>query len=81
MTGCWLVDLPGDGTNTDPPGDGADPYSRWPQAMIEAGEVVPNPVYAGHSTGGRYLQSALALEEVLVGAGPEKYRTGRKLAA
>ena len=64
---CWLVDLPGDGSNTDPAGAGADPYSGWPQVLIEAAEAVPNPVYVGHSTGGMYLLSAPALEEVLVG--------------
>jgi pimeloyl-ACP methyl ester carboxylesterase len=64
---CWLVDLPGDGSNTDPPGAGADPYSGWPQVLIEAAEAVPNPVYVGHSTGGMYLLSTPSLEQVLVG--------------
>jgi pimeloyl-ACP methyl ester carboxylesterase len=64
---CWLVDLPGDGSNTDPPGAGADPYSGWPQVLLEAAEALPNPVYVGHSTGGMYLLSTPALEEVLAG--------------
>jgi pimeloyl-ACP methyl ester carboxylesterase len=64
---CWTVDLPGDGSNTDPPGAGPDPYNGWPRVLIEAAEAVPNPVYVGHSTGGMYLLSTPALEEVLVG--------------
>jgi hypothetical protein len=36
---CWLVDLPGDGSNTNPPGAGADPYSGWPQVLIEAAAI------------------------------------------
>src|ERR1700722_19348089 len=45
---CWPVVFPGDVSNTDPSGAGADPYSGWPEVLIEAVETVPNPVYVGH---------------------------------
>lgn len=64
---CWLVDLPGDGSNVDAPGANADPFSAWPQVLIEAAQAVSNPIYVGHSTGGMYLLSTPALEEVLSG--------------
>lgn len=55
----WLVDLPGDGSHTDP--DRIDPFRSWPGVLVEAAQAVPHAVYAGHSTGGMYL---LATPEV-----------------
>src|SRR3954468_23265741 len=52
---AWLVDLPGDGSNVGAPGAPADPYSVWPQVLLEAAQAVDHPVYVGHSTGGEYL--------------------------
>ncbi|MEO6887056.1 MAG: alpha/beta hydrolase [Jatrophihabitantaceae bacterium] len=63
----WLVDLPGDGSNVEPPGVGKDTFAGWPQVLLEAAEAVPNPVFVGHSTGGMYMLSTPALEAVLVG--------------
>ena len=63
----WLVDLPGDGSNTDAPGAPADPYSVWPQVLLEAVDALPRPIYVGHSTGGMYLLSTPALESRLAG--------------
>lgn len=63
----WMVDLPGDGSNTDAPGAPADPYSRWPQVLLEAADAVSNPIYVGHSTGGMYLLSTPELEIRLTG--------------
>lgn len=63
----WLVDLPGDGSNLNPPGAREDPFASWPQVLLEAAEAVPNPICVGHSTGGMYLLSTPALESVLVG--------------
>jgi pimeloyl-ACP methyl ester carboxylesterase len=63
----WLVDLPGDGSNRAAPGAPEDPYSLWPQVLLEAAEAVDRPVFVGHSTGGMYLLSTPALEQVLVG--------------
>jgi len=63
----WMVDLPGDGSNTDAPGAPADPYSEWPQVLLEAADAVPNPIYVGHSTGGMYLLSTPDLETRLTG--------------
>ncbi|EUA88955.1 hypothetical protein I551_4535 [Mycobacterium ulcerans str. Harvey] len=28
---CWLVDLPGDGSNVNAPGASEDPYRLWPR--------------------------------------------------
>ena len=68
VSGCsWLVDLPGDGSNTDAPGAPADPYSGWPQVLLEAAQAVDRPIYVGHSTGGEYLLSTPALAGVLHG--------------
>lgn len=63
----WLVDLPGDGSNTDAPGAPADPYGLWPQVLLEAVDAVPAPVAVGHSTGGEYLLSVPDLEQRLHG--------------
>jgi len=63
----WLVDLPGDGSNTAAPGAPADPYERWPHVLVEAVGAVPNPVAVGHSTGGEYLLATPAIEPLLTG--------------
>lgn len=63
----WLVDLPGDGSNTDGPGIADDPFRRWPKVLVEAAAAVPNPVFVGHSTGGMYLLATPELEGLLVG--------------
>lgn len=62
-----LVDLPGDGSNRDPPGAPHDPFSVWPGAVVEAAQALPNPVFAGHSTGGMYLLATPALAPLLKG--------------
>ncbi|QCI95542.1 alpha/beta hydrolase [Novosphingobium sp. EMRT-2] len=63
----WLVDLPGDGSNRKPPGAPADPYSVWPQVLVEAAMALPNVVFAGHSTGGMYLLATPQLEQHICG--------------
>jgi pimeloyl-ACP methyl ester carboxylesterase len=63
----WMVDLPGDGSNVGAPGAPADPYAAWPQVLLEAAQAVAQPVFVGHSTGGMYLLSTPALEELLAG--------------
>ncbi len=68
VAGCsWLVDLPGDGSNTNAPGAPADPYSLWPQVLLEAAQAVERPGYVGHSTGGEYLLATPSLAGVLDG--------------
>jgi pimeloyl-ACP methyl ester carboxylesterase len=62
----WLVDLPGDGDNIKIKTT-EEPYAAWPGILIEAARAVPNPVYAGHSTGGMYLLSVPELEPLLAG--------------
>ncbi len=67
---CWLVDLPGDGSNVHPPHSPhhvPDPYGLWPHVLLEAAEAVPHPVFVGHSTGGEYLLSVPELEPLLSG--------------
>lgn len=63
----WLVDLPGDGSNRNAPGLAGDPFAVWPQVVLEAAQAVPNPVFAGHSTGGMYLLATPALAPYLKG--------------
>lgn len=63
----WLVDLPGDGSNREPPGAPADPFSVWPHGVTEAADAVADPVFVGHSTGGMYLLDTPALEPRLRG--------------
>jgi pimeloyl-ACP methyl ester carboxylesterase len=58
----WLVDLPGDGSNTARPD--VDPYAKWPRVLLEAAEAVPNPVFVGHSTGGMYLLATPGLQKL-----------------
>jgi pimeloyl-ACP methyl ester carboxylesterase len=58
----WLVDLPGDGSNRNPPGQAADPFEAWPGVVVEAAQALPNAVAVGHSTGGMYLLATPALE-------------------
>jgi pimeloyl-ACP methyl ester carboxylesterase len=64
---CWMVDLPGDGSNTGAPGAPQDLFSAWPHAVVEAAEAVETPVFAGHSTGGMYLLATPELEPLLRG--------------
>ena len=63
----WLVDLPGDGSNRTAPGMASDPFTAWPQVLIEAADAVPNPVYVGHSTGGMYLLATPKLASRVLG--------------
>jgi pimeloyl-ACP methyl ester carboxylesterase len=63
----WLVDLPRDGSNQSPPAMVAEPFSDWPQVLVEAVDAVPNPVVVGHSTGGMYLLATPALEARICG--------------
>jgi pimeloyl-ACP methyl ester carboxylesterase len=63
----WLVDLPGDGSNVDAPGAGADPFARWPAVLFEAAQAVSDAVFVGHSTGGMYLLSVPELESHIAG--------------
>ena len=63
----WLVDLPGDGSNRNPPGAPADPFSVWPGVVAEAAQALPNVIFVGHSTGGMYLLAAPELEQHISG--------------
>lgn len=62
----WLIDLPGDGSNTDMI-DHTAAYECWPDVLIEAADALPNPVFIGHSTGGMYLLSVSELATRLAG--------------
>lgn len=65
----YLVDLPGDGSNIDPPvpADVDERFAKWPGVLIEAAEAVPGAVFAGHSTGGMYLLSTPGLAGLITG--------------
>lgn len=63
----WMVDLPGDGSNVNPPGAPPDPFSCWPMVLVEAAQALPNAIYVGHSTGGMYLLSTPKVEQRIVG--------------
>lgn len=62
----WMVDLPGDGSNTHPNGVLAS-FDGWPDVLVEAARAVSRPVFVGHSTGGMYLLSVPELESCLAG--------------
>ncbi len=55
----WMVDLPGGGSNLDPPGAPADTFF-----MLADGA---SPIYVRRSTGGMYLLSTLQVEEHIAG--------------
>jgi len=61
----WLVDLPGDGSNTGRQHD--DPFRLWPHVLVEAAQELPNVVFAGHSTGGMYLLATPEVRDHIVG--------------
>lgn len=63
----WLVDLPGDGSNTETPEATDDPFRQWPGVLREALTGLSNCIYVGHSTGGMYLLSTPELERELAG--------------
>lgn len=44
LPGTWMIDLPGDGSNTDARGASPDPFSLWLQVSPEAAQAVPNAV-------------------------------------
>lgn len=61
----WLVDLPGDGSNTV--AHSPDPFANWPDVLIEAVDTLPEAIFVGHSTGGMYLLATPALQGRLRG--------------
>lgn len=61
----WLVDLPGDGSNTVK--HAGDPFANWPHVLIEAVDELPEAIFVGHSTGGMYLLATPALQGRLRG--------------
>ncbi|MDB6060862.1 MAG: hypothetical protein JWM78_965 [Verrucomicrobiaceae bacterium] len=63
----WLVDLPGDGSNSAPKAPSPDYFKTWPHVLYEAIDLLPNCVYVGHSTGGMYLLSVPDLESKIIG--------------
>lgn len=63
----WLVDLPGDGSNTALPPTPGGHYHNWPQVLLEAVHALPQCICVGHSTGGMYLLSVPELEHAIQG--------------
>lgn len=64
---AWLVDLPGDGSNTGIPEPEGGWFRDWPGVVAEAARAVPGAVFVGHSTGGMYLLSVSELEPLIRG--------------
>ena len=61
----WHLDLPNDGSNVI---DGPDePFSRWPQALVEAVSALDAVILVAHSTGGMYALATPELEPFLAG--------------
>ncbi|HVW99757.1 MAG TPA: alpha/beta hydrolase, partial [Candidatus Babeliaceae bacterium] len=61
----WLLDLPGDGSNTTSNVD--ESFSHWPKALIEACNAFDHVILVAHSTGGMYALSVPELENHLEG--------------
>lgn len=61
----WLVDLPGDGSNTARAK--ADPFAQWPQVLVEAAQAFSDSIFVGHSTGGMYLLATPQLRGLICG--------------
>lgn len=61
----WLVDLPGDGSNTARAD--REPFAQWPQVLVEAAQSLPEAVFVGHSTGGMYLLATAQLRGLIRG--------------
>ncbi|MEO6926810.1 MAG: alpha/beta hydrolase [Rhodanobacter sp.] len=61
----WLVDLPGDGSNTTR-ADG-EPFAQWPHVLVEAAQAVSDAIFVGHSTGGMYLLATAQLRGLVRG--------------
>ena len=61
----WLIDLPGDGSNTEH--GGSDPFAKWPQVLLEAAHAFAHVVFVGHSTGGMYLLATPHLSHLVCG--------------
>ena len=61
----WLVDLPGDGSNTTRAD--REPFVQWPQVLVEAAQALPEAIFVGHSTGGMYLLATAQLRGLIRG--------------
>ncbi len=64
---CWLVDLPGDGSNRGHPAVPADPFRDWPRVLAEAATGLDHVIMVGHSTGGMFILATPELEGRLRG--------------
>src|SRR3990167_2429723 len=61
----WLLDLPGDGSNTT--SNNAESFSKWEAALVEAVSRFEHVILVAHSTGGMYALSLPELETLLKG--------------
>jgi len=61
----WLLDLPGDGSNTTL--NNYESFSYWRAALVEAVTQFQHVILVAHSTGGMYALSAPELEKLLEG--------------
>jgi pimeloyl-ACP methyl ester carboxylesterase len=61
----WLLDLPGDGSNTT--SNNSESFSYWAAALIEAIKEFEHVILVAHSTGGMYALSLPELADLLDG--------------
>jgi len=61
----WLIDLPGDGSNTT--SDDAGHFARWSEALVEATTALSNVILVAHSSGGMFALATPALKNILHG--------------
>ena len=61
----WLLDLPGDGSNTTD--NNAAAFANWSDALVEAVNSLSNVILVAHSTGGMYALATPALKDILSG--------------
>lgn len=61
----WLVDLPGNGSNTEAIDLDTYDYSQWLTLIVESVQQFTHPVYVGHSYGGMFSLVLPELERYL----------------
>lgn len=63
----WLIDLPGNGTNTEFSTISSETFEQWKNFLVDAISTFDNPILVGHSFGGYLPLFCPELENVLKG--------------
>lgn len=63
----WLIDLPGNGTNTQLPNLSSESFKKWNEFLVEAVSGFENPIIVGHSFSGYLPLFCPKLEKILKG--------------